>query len=228
MPAAVDRKIRSAIRRLDSEGHKDREAARGELVKFGLKAYPALVEAEKSEVTQIRRLARSLAEAIREAASEEDLEIRPSDVIVTADSRIAGRIDREAFRVETAQFGEVRLKLSDMRAVRSLKHAREEKRVDALPDPGNMGVYANQVGKVLAFRVVGSNVGHCYGTNTYTSDSTLAFAAVHAGVLRAGQTGVVRVKILGQVAGFSGSLQNGLQSATYNGAYPGFEIVKKK
>jgi hypothetical protein len=47
-------------------------------------------------------------------------------------------------------------------------------------------------------------------------------AAVHAGAVKAGQTGNVRVTILPAMAGFVGSTQNGVTSnpyANYPGAY---------
>src|SRR5262249_16461225 len=223
---AVAKRIKSAIARLDSESSRDRDAASAELEKLGLKAYPAVVQAEKSDVAEVRRRARQLLEKIRNSVSAEDLDVRPRDVIHTADSKIAGQIEVESLRARTTQFGEVRVKLSDVRTVRALSASPREKPLDAIADPGHLVNYQHHVGKVLAFKVTGSARGDVYGTNTYTLDSTLATAAVHAGVLKDGQTGIVKVKILGQVGGFIGSLQNGVQSSGY-GAYPGFEILKK-
>jgi hypothetical protein len=65
-----------------------------------------------------------------------------------------------------------------------------------------------------------------WGTDVYTIDSSLQLAAVHAGVLRPGQTGTVKVKILGvRPAGFKGSTRHGVTSLDY-GAYPAFSIVR--
>ena len=64
--------------------------------------------------------------------------------------------------------------------------------------------------------------------NPYTTDSTLAHAAVHAGVLKAGQTGTVRVKILRPAVNFQAGQRNGVASFFYGGPYPAFEIVVKK
>jgi hypothetical protein len=223
---AVAKRIKSAIARLDSEAGRDRDAASAELEKLQLKAYPALLEAEKSEVAEVRRRARQLIEKVRSAVSEEELNVRPRDVVHTADSKIAGRIEVESLRARTTQFGEVRVKLSDVRTVRSLALSAREKPLAAIADPGHLVFYQHQVGKVIAFKVTGAARGHVYGTGTYTLDSALAVAAVHSGALKGGQTGVVRVKILGQVAAFTGSMQHGIQSSGY-AAYPGFEILKK-
>jgi hypothetical protein len=77
------------------------------------------------------------------------------------------------------------------------------------PFPGGMGG--------MRFAMAADAV---WGTGTYTLDSTLAAAAVHAGVLRAGQTGVVKVKLLAPQASFEGSTRNGVTSMAF-GFYPG-------
>src|SRR5205823_4787332 len=59
----------------------------------------------------------------------------------------------------------------------------------ARPDPGDLRGWEGAVGSEPLFRVTGRTDGSIYGTDVYTSDSKLATAAVHAGVLRAGETG---------------------------------------
>jgi hypothetical protein len=74
-------------------------------------------------------------------------------------------------------------------------------------------------GAAPAALVVGGSV---WGTDLYTLDSTLALAAVHAGLMRPGQSGVVKIKIMGPQGAFQGSDRNGVQSMAYgffNGAY---------
>jgi hypothetical protein len=63
------------------------------------------------------------------------------------------------------------------------------------------------------------------GTDVCTLDSALALAAVHAGVLWPGQTGVVRVTLVGPVAGFRATIRNGVSSGAY-GAYAGYLFVR--
>src|SRR5207244_8181598 len=62
-----------------------------------------------------------------------------------------------------------------------------------LPDPGNLMTYAGQPGTKAAFNVTGKGGGGIWGTGNYTLDSMLSVAAVHAGVLKEGETGVVQV-----------------------------------
>ena len=54
----------------------------------------------------------------------------------------------------------------------------------------------------------------------------LATAAVHAGVLKDGETGVVKVKIVAAQGSYSGSAKNGVTSSPF-GAYGGsYEFAK--
>lgn len=100
----------------------------------------------------------------------------------------------------------------------------------ALADPGTLSGYQGQVGKTLLFQVTGTTTGTVWGTGVYTDDSTLASAAVHAGVLRKGQKGIVKVTILAGQAAYQGSNSNGVNSHNYgnwSGSYR-VESVKKK
>ncbi len=74
--------------------------------------------------------------------------------------------------------------------------------------------------------IIAGAQGFVWGTDTYTLDSSLALTAVHAGVLKTGQTGVVRVKILGPQAGFQGSTRNGVTSMPYGFYNGGYEFVR--
>lgn len=70
-------------------------------------------------------------------------------------------------------------------------------------------------GTVLYYEVTGSNQGSVYGNGIYTDDSSLAAAAVHAGVLASGQTGVVKVTLLGAQTSYSGTASNGVTSMNW-------------
>lgn len=90
-----------------------------------------------------------------------------------------------------------------------------------LQDPGSLRVFEAGVGGVHRFKVTGvARSGSVWGTNAYTSDSALAVAAVHAGVLVDGQTGVVRAVIVPAQTNYAGSTVNGVTSNSY-GQYVG-------
>ncbi|HKB39573.1 MAG TPA: LCCL domain-containing protein [Gemmataceae bacterium] len=90
----------------------------------------------------------------------------------------------------------------------------------AEPDPGNLLGLHTQVGKSFSFDVTGQTDGAIWGTDVYTSDSSLATAAVHAGKVRPGERKVVRVTIVPPLSSFQGTTRNGVTSGSY-GPYPG-------
>ena len=110
-------------------------------------------------------------------------------------------------------------------AVRQLSHERPL-RNDILPDLGNLSQHRGSTGSVLYFDVVGSMEGSVWGTDIYTADSRLAAVAVHAGVLRIGMRGVVKVTILPSQSLYRGSMRHGVTSSDYN-SYPGSYKVTK-
>ena len=92
--------------------------------------------------------------------------------------------------------------------------------------PSNLMGLCDQVGQTHYFRVFGADTGTVWGTDTYTSDSPLATAAVHAGAVQPGQTGIVKVTIVPPLPAFNGSTRHGVTSSAY-GPFPGaYQIVK--
>jgi hypothetical protein len=248
IPDDVAKRIAAAIADLGKVEFPVREAATTELMELGERAYPALVEAEKSKDLEVKRRAREVLEKIREEVPAERLEFHPHDVIYTEDSKFTGRIEGTALKVHTFQFGQQQLKLSDVRGLRS-KWAIEPEPANALPDPGNLSSLFGQVGKIYTYRITGGGQavqqgfppggippgrlviingggGNVWGTDTYTLDSSLSLAAVHAGMLKVGQTGVVRVKILGPQPGFQGSTRNGVTSHPFGPFTGAFQFVR--
>jgi LCCL domain len=221
----VARRIETAIANLGSPQFRQREAATAELLKLREKAYPALLQAAKQKDAEVVRRAKELLQRVRDTVPEENLVFRPHDVVHTEDSKITGRIEGSALKAHTFQFGDVQLKLADLRSLRSLA-VPEEPAVNAARDPGTLVNFQNQVGKRFHFRVTGAQSGNVWGTDVYTGDSLLAAAAVHAGVLRPGQTGVVQVEIVAPPPQFQGSSRNGITSFPY-GLYPGAYKVSR-
>ncbi len=95
-----------------------------------------------------------------------------------------------------------------------------------LADPGNMTTYRKNNGQTYSVKVTGTDQGSVWGGSNgiYTDDSRLGKAAVHAGLLSIGETGVVKVTILeGQSSGqssYKGSTNYGISTTNY-GAYSG-------
>jgi hypothetical protein len=87
--AEVGKRIAAAVAGLSSSDAKKRDAATAEPERFKAKAYPALLKLEQAKDLEVRRRANQLLEKIRNAVPEEDL-VRTSDVVHTADPKIAG------------------------------------------------------------------------------------------------------------------------------------------
>jgi hypothetical protein len=230
IPDDVLAQIQTAVADLGSGQFRKREEAMATLLRHREKSYPALKQAAKSSDAEVAKRVEELIEKLKEAVPESRLDMPEHDVIHTELSKIAGKIMTPTLRARSFSFGEVQLKLSDTlaMAVGGFRE-KEETTVAVLPDPGSLTAYQQpiHIGKILTFRVTGAAQGALWGTEMYTLDSTLAAAAVHMGVLKVGQTGNVKVMILGPSVGFVGSTRNGLTSANYAN-YPGaYRILPK-
>ena len=79
---------------------------------------------------------------------------------------------------------------------------------------------------VHQFRVKGTKDGKVWGTDTYTSDSHLGAAAVHAGILKPNQTGTVTIRVVQPLPRFDGHTRYGVHSRSWHHEWDGaFEFV---
>jgi hypothetical protein len=228
VPAELAREVEAAIADLGGDDFKKRELAGERLLELGIAAYPSLVEAAKGTNKEAARRAEELVMRLRDVYSEAQLEIRKHDVVVTADSKLTGKLDADTFKAKTVQFGAVTLQLGLVRSLKSVaEHDDATDSAIAQADPGTLEAFTDKMGKRLVFRVTGSTMGTIYGTDIYTTDSNLATAAVHAGVLKAGQTGLVRLRIVPNPPGdYVSTTRNGITSNPW-AAYPtAYQILK--
>ena len=75
--------------------------------------------------------------------------------------------------------------------------------------------------------VVGSD-GTVWGTDVYTDDSSIAAAAVHAGLVKVGERGLVKVTLLPGQEKYAGSERNGLTSGSYDTWGGSFRVERVK
>lgn len=73
--------------------------------------------------------------------------------------------------------------------------------------------------------IIGSSSGSVWGSNPYTSDSDIATAAVHAGLVANGATATIRVVDMGTVSSFFGSTNNGVSTANYSAPFCGVRLL---
>jgi hypothetical protein len=96
--------------------------------------------------------------------------------------------------------------------------------VTVLPDPGRP--YNYTAGQTVYFQVTGRTDGSVWGTDNYTTDSTLATAAVHAGAVKAGETRVVKVSVLPGATAYVGSTRHGVTTYSYGSYSTSFKVEK--
>lgn len=231
VPEEIALAIDKHIRDLGDADFKIREQAMASLLEKKEKSYAALIQAQRQTTDfEMRQRIEQLLEKLRQAIPEEQLNLRVHDYIYTADSRIAGKLTASSYKISSTQFGQLQLKLSDIQELRlngSAPEAREDDPKNILADPGNMKGHETEIGKSFAFRVTG-NVGYCYGTDVYTTDSPLGSVAVHMGLLKSGETGVLIATVLPSPPMFVSSSRNGIQSSGWGQYAAGYTLRKPK
>ncbi len=102
--------------------------------------------------------------------------------------------------------------------------------VPVKPDPGTVERIASAAsGQTHTFWVTGtSRGGSVWGTDMYTSDSTIAAAAVHAGVLAEGESGAVIVRVQPGQTSYRGTSRNGVTSSSYGSYGLGFTLERAR
>jgi hypothetical protein len=232
-PPDVAEKIALAISKLGHPDFQVRERATADLKAFRERAYPYLLKATKSDDPEIGRRADEALKFIQGRVPAAQLESRDNDVVYTDDSKITGKLTAQSLRVNTSQFGDQSLKLADMRSLRSGAGSVAEDAQNWPTAPATLMAYQQQYGKELAFTLTGFTASggqqpSVWGTDVYTLDSHFAAAAVHAGVVKPGETGVVRVRIIQSPPQFVSSFRNGLTTTAYGVYNAGaFEFVRK-
>ena len=237
LDAELTRAIDAAVLELSHDDYAIRERASQRLAAFGAAAYSALLKAAEHDDLEVVHRAEKLLSSIRETLSAEQYENRADDLVHTVKSRIAGQLNAACLLVETEPFGQQELKLTSLRSVR-LTSVGEAEQTAALPDPGTLSNYQGQVGKQFRFRITGGVAaqqlrggfagGAVWGSDVYTLDSTLAVAAVHAGIVKSGETAIVAVTILGPQDSFEGSTRNGVTTSSWAQFPGGFKFVREE
>jgi LCCL domain len=216
----LSKQIDAAITDLASAQPKKREEAANRLLGYRELAYPALKRATQAADEPGAKRAEALIEKLKELVPEGRMDVPDFDVIHLEKSKVSGKISTAILKAKSFAFGDVPLKLADARGF-AARVPESELSKAALPDPGNLSGYRQPVnfGKEFTFRVTGAARGSVWGTEVYTADSTLAAAAVHMGVLKVGETGLVTVTVMGPQQKYVGSGRNGVTTADFD-RYP--------
>src|SRR5206468_1838760 len=96
-----------------------------------------------------------------------------------------------------------------------------------LREPPNFESMRDRVGIEFDVQVTGSGEAPVWGgqEGIYTDDSSLAAAAVHAGLLKNGEQGVVRVRIVPPQDHYPGSNRNGVTSESWESWGGSFQLL---
>ena len=81
--------------------------------------------------------------------------------------------------------------------------------------PVNMTGLCDPIGATYYFRVTGAATGSLWGTDIYTGDSSLGMAAAHAGLVKPGETAVIRVTVEHPLPQYQASVRNGVTSQSF-------------
>jgi hypothetical protein len=132
VPPDVHLQINQSIKRLASDVYKERDSATRELVQVGHFAFPSLQKATKSSDQEVSYRAAGIIKQIAEKTSPELLKLREEDVIHTSEFTIIGKIIAPTLKAHSPHFGEVALKLSELRTLQVRLHGgKNELVVDA-------------------------------------------------------------------------------------------------
>jgi hypothetical protein len=184
-------------------------------------------EAKLDEAVAVRDLIRSLQAGtnavpgndVPPAAKEiyKQYEEELAEIQKKAETEIKKRQDKVVVELKKVQDAYCReAKLDEAVAVRDLIRGIRTGAANVLPDPGYVNNQATDIGKVFYYEVTGINsTESIYGTDVYTTGSHLGMAAVHCGLLKAGQKGVVKVTILPGQANYTASTRHAITSYAY-------------
>jgi len=112
----------------------------------------------------------------------------------------------------------------DRRGQLSKKEVRQllDKGYLASDAPPHMLELSGAVGASYYFRVRGETEGPLWGTDVYTGDSSLSVAAVHAGLVKPGETAILKVTNVAPLPDYKGCVRHGVTShdfGRYGSAY---------
>lgn len=132
VPHDMNLQITQSIKRLASDVYKERDVASKDLVQVGHFAFPSLQRASRSGDSEVAYRAVSLIKQISERTSPDLLKLREEDVIHTSEFTIIGKITSQSIKAHSPHFGNVSLKLSELRTMHVRQHGgKSEMIVDA-------------------------------------------------------------------------------------------------
>jgi hypothetical protein len=88
------------------------------------------------------------------------------------------------------------------------------------------GTHRGKNNQALSYIITGSTSGTVWGSGTYTDDSNIAKAAVHAGIVAIGETKTVTIRIMLGQSSYPSTAANGITTLSYGSWGGSYEFVK--
>lgn len=120
VPDDVMQKIDTAIQSLGSTNFEDREAAQKDLQSYGRQAYPSLLKASKGADLETTRRVQHVLDKIRDKVPAELLKIKNDDTLHTKEFTIVGKLASSTLKAKSEHFGELQLRIGDLRHMNSV------------------------------------------------------------------------------------------------------------
>jgi hypothetical protein len=114
----VRQRVEAAIKQLGSDTYRQRQEASKQLIELGALAYPAVNAATASSDLEVAKRAQAILKTIRDKVPGDQLRTKVDDFILTTEFPVTGRIISPALRARTAYFGDVDVRLSELRNLR--------------------------------------------------------------------------------------------------------------
>lgn len=119
-PVGVEAKVNEAVAKLGAAAFREREEAEKELLVHKEYALSAVRRATKSSDPEVVRRAEPLLKKLLSLVPGDRQQARDYDVVETHDFTVKGRLELGLIKVKTKQFGEVEVRVPEVRAFRSL------------------------------------------------------------------------------------------------------------
>jgi hypothetical protein len=137
-PEGILPKIDGAVKNLNSEDFRAREAASKTLLNLGPHAYPAVLRATQGKDAEVTRRARDIVTKLKAKHAKKELKTSPDDRVITPTQTLVGRILTPTVKTRGEYFGEMEHKVANMRTLRAITRSGPE--ADLSVDAGK---YAN-------------------------------------------------------------------------------------
>jgi hypothetical protein len=137
----VRQRIEDGVKQLGSDTYRQRQDAVRQLIGLGALAFPAVHAASNSSDPEVAKRAQTVLKHLRDKVPAEQLRIKSDDYILTAEFPVTGRIMFPVLRARTSYFGDVDLRLAELRTLQLRGGAGE---AELVVDAGKYGSAPDQ------------------------------------------------------------------------------------